>query len=164
VLFPSDFRLIAGGLALALVAVPGPAALAQTADLSVTAQIEANCVLNGGSLSFGLYSATETAATPGQGTFSYQCTNGSNITLSLGPGLNSEGESRAMAAGEGTLLYELYQDAGREQEWSTAGEALIVQDTPSSLETVDVYGSIVPGQESPAGNYSDTVQITLNIN
>ena len=163
-LFPSNFRLIKGGLAFALVAVTGPAALAQTAELSVTAQIEASCVVNAGSLDFGPYTSTDLDPTEGEGSFSYQCTSGSDITLSLGPGQNLQGESRAMASGAARLLYNLYQDVGHDQEWGTDGTAFIVENTPSTLETVDVYGLIEPGQEAPAGSYSDSVTITLNIN
>jgi len=164
VLFPSNFRLIKGGLAFALVAVTGPAALAQTAELSVTAQIEASCVVNAGSLDFGPYTSTDLDPTEGEGSFSYQCTSGSDITLSLGPGQNPQGEGRAMASGAARLRYNLYQDVGHDQEWATDGAAVIVEDTPSTLQTVDVYGLIEAGQESPAGSYSDSVTITLNIN
>ena len=162
-LFPSNFRLIKGGLAFALVAVTGPAALAQTADLTVTAEIAASCVVNGGSLDFGPYTATETEPTEGQGTFSYQCTNGTNISLELGPGQNAQGESRAMASGAARLLYELYRDPGHGQEWGMGDAALPVVNTPSTQQTVEVYGLIAAGQASPAGSYSDTVLITLNI-
>ena len=162
-LFPSNLRLIKGGLAFGLVAVTGPAALAQTADLSVTAEIQASCVLNGGSLNFGTYTATAGSATPGQGSFSYQCTNGTSITLSLGPGDNEEEGSRAMASGAERLLYELYQDPSRQQAWRTDGDALSVESTSAALETVQVYGLIPQGQDAPAGSYSDVVQITLNL-
>ena len=69
-----------------------------------------------------------------------------------------------MAGGGGTLLYNLYQDVGHDQEWGTGGAAVVVENTPSTLETVDVYGLIAAGQEAPAGSYSDSVTITLNIN
>ena len=163
-LFPSNFRLIVGGLALLLVAGTGPAALAQeNAILNVTAEVQASCVLNGGSLNFGTYTATDGSDTPGQGSFSYQCTNGTSITLSLGPGDNEAEGSRAMAAGAERLLYELYQDPTRQQEWGTDGAALSVGSTSAALETVQVYGLIPQGQDAPAGNYNDVVQITLNL-
>jgi spore coat protein U-like protein len=69
-----------------------------------------------------------------------------------------------MASGAARLRYNLYQDVGHDQEWATDGAAVIVEDTPSTLQTVDVYGLIEAGQESPAGSYSDSVTITLNIN
>jgi spore coat protein U-like protein len=156
----SYLRLMAGASVLLVAAALASAALGQTADLSVTAEIQATCTLDGGSLNFGNYSGS---ATEGQGSFSYECTGGSNITLSLGPGQNPEGAGRAMADGAERLLYELYQDAARQQEWGEDGDALSIQTTSADEETVQVYGLIPPDQDAPAGSYSDTVQITLNI-
>jgi spore coat protein U-like protein len=164
VLFPSNFRLIKGGLALALVAVTGPAALAQTADLTVTAEIQASCVLNGGSLDFGPYTATEETDTEGEGSFTYQCTGGTGITLSLGPGQNGDGGIRQMASGDARLQYELFQNPARSTVWGEDGAALVVESTSTSATPVPVYGLIQAGQDSAAGSYSDTVLITLNIN
>lgn len=163
-LFPSNFRLIKGGLAFALVAVTGPAALAQTADLTVTAEIVANCVLNGGSLNFGTYTSSATADTEGQGSFTYQCTNGTEITLSLGPGANGDGSIRQMASGDQRLTYELFQDAARQTVWGQEGDAFVVPSTSSASTPVPVYGLIAAGQASGAGSYSDTVLITLTLN
>jgi spore coat protein U-like protein len=166
VLFPSNFRLIKGGVAFALVAVTGPAALAQNpapAELTVTAQIVENCVLNGGSLNFGTYSSSAVDDTPGEGTFTYQCTGGTEITLSLGPGTGGGDGVRQMASGEERLTYELFQDPSHSTVWGEDGDALTVPSTSSSSTPVPVYGLIDAGQESGAGTYSDTVQITLNI-
>jgi spore coat protein U-like protein len=160
VLLASYLRLMAGASVLLVAAAIASAVLAQTADLSVTAQVQATCVLNGGSLDFGNYSGSDT---PGQGSFSYECTSGSDITLSLGPGENEEQGSRAMAAGEGRLLYELYRDSSRSQAWGMGGDALIVESTSADQEPVTVYGLIPEGQDAPAGSYSDIVQITLSI-
>jgi spore coat protein U-like protein len=68
-----------------------------------------------------------------------------------------------MADGAERLLYELYQDVGRQQEWGAVGDAVSIQSTSADEETVQVYGLIPQGQSAPAGSYSDVVQITLNI-
>jgi spore coat protein U-like protein len=166
VLLPSDFRSIAGGLTLIVASTAGAPALAQqdTANLNVTAQIQASCVVNGGSLNFGLYNSEE--AKEGQGTFSYECAQGTNITLKLGAGQNPVSGSRAMkSGGGGTLRYQLFKDASHQDVWSdTETGGLTVQDTSDQEEVVQVYGLIEGGQGSPAGTYSDVVQITLNIN
>jgi spore coat protein U-like protein len=148
---------------LLVAAAIGSAALGQeTANLNVTAEVQAACDVFAGTLSFGSYTAT--ADKEADGSFSYQCTPGTEITLSLGPGLNSEGETRAMADGVERLQYELYQDANRSEEWGADGNALIATSATASETTVPVYGLIPQGQSAPAGNYSDTVQITLSIN
>jgi spore coat protein U-like protein len=151
---------MAGASVLLVAAAIGSAALGQTADLSVTAEIQATCTLDGGSLNFGTYSGS---ATEGQGSFIYECTSGSSITLSLGPGQNQEGAVRAMADGAERLLYELYQDAARQQEWGEDVDAVSVVVPSGAAQTVQVYGLIPPDQDAPAGNYNDVVQITLNV-
>jgi spore coat protein U-like protein len=168
VLLSSNLRLIAGGLTLVVSAVTGVPALAQqeTANLNVTAQILASCVVNGGSLDFGLYAPGAETGKEGEGSFSYVCTEGTNISLNLGAGQNAEGDSRAMAlaGGGGTLTYQLYKDAGHSDAWGLGTGGKDVPETSAEQTTVDVYGLIGPGQDSPAGSYSDVVQITLNIN
>ena len=165
-LLPTDFRLIAGGLTLIVASATGAPALAQqdTANLNVTAQIQASCVVNGGSLNFGVYNSDE--AKEGQGTFSYECPQGTNITLKLGAGQHPVGGSRAMASGgSGTLRYQLFKDSSRQDVWNdTESGGLTVPDTSDQEEVVQVYGLIASGQDLPAGTYSDVVQITLNIN
>jgi spore coat protein U-like protein len=128
----------------------------------VSAQVQASCNVIGGDLDFGLYTGD---AKPGQGSFSYQCTDGTNITLSLGPGQHAQqGGSRAMTGGGGTLRYQLYKDSARQQVWREGPEeGLDVDDTPSSQEDVPVYGLIEADQDVPAGSYNDIVLITLNI-
>jgi spore coat protein U-like protein len=159
--FSYHFRFVAGALTL-LPLVAAPAALAQTADLNVTAQVDAACDVFAGSLNFGTYTAA--AAKEANGNFSYQCTAGTEITLSLGPGNNPQEGSRAMAAGENRLRYQLYRDPTRQEVWGTDVEGLVLEAPSSSEQGVTVYGLIEAGQDVPAGSYSDVVQITLSIN
>ena len=163
-LFPSNFRFLTGGLALLLVAATGPAALAQTANLSVTAEVAASCEVVGGSLNFDPYTSTDEST--GQATFSYTCTNGTDITVTLGDGQNPQGGSRAMLrdGGGGTLTYGLYKDSNHTDAWGLGTNGITVAETSAEQQTVDVYGLIVAGLTPPAGTYNDVVQITLNIN
>jgi spore coat protein U-like protein len=163
VLFPSDSRFLVGGLALALVALPGSAALAQdTATLNVSATVAAECELSGGSLNFGTYSAGE--ASEADTDFSYTCSEGADITVTLDGGGHEQQGSRAMSGDGGTLTYELYQDAGLSDPWGIGTDGLEVDDTVGGQTSVPVYGRIPSGQQVPPGEYSDTVQITLNVN
>jgi spore coat protein U-like protein len=160
--FSPRLRSIAGALGLTPAIAAGAAAAADTANLSVTAQVEASCDVFAGSLNFGTYTAT--AAKQANGSFSYECTSGTSITLSLGQGNNPEGGSRAMAAGQNRLRYQLYRDSNRQQVWGMDEDGLALQVPSSSQQSVTVYGLIPAGQDAPPGNYSDTVQITLSIN
>jgi spore coat protein U-like protein len=156
------FHLVATVMAL-LPLVASPAALAQTANLNVSAEVAASCEVFAGSLNFGTYTAAADKAA--DGSFSYECASGTDITLSLGPGNNLQGDGRrAMAAGDDRLLYQLYRDSARQQVWGTDGDAMVLQAPSSTQENVTVYGLIQAGQDTPAGSYTDVVQITLSIN
>jgi spore coat protein U-like protein len=160
VLSSSNFGLVAGGLGLVLVAVSGNAALAQqTQNLTVTAQVQASCVLNGGTLPFGVYTGQENDAT---GQFSCQCTGGTDINLTLGLGQNPQGAQRAMVVDGGgdTLAYELYSDSNRQTVWDDS-VGVDINGVSAAQEFAQVYGRILAGEDAPAGNYSDTVLITL---
>ena len=157
------FILVAAALTLLPLIAAAPAALAQTANLNVTAQVDAMCEVFTGSLNFGTY--TSAADKEGEGEFSYKCASGTNITLSLGPGNHAQdGGVRAMAAGAERLRYQLYRDPNHQEVWGTDGDALALQAPSSSEESVTVYGFIEAGQDAPAGSYSDVVQITLTVN
>ena len=71
------YHFILMAAALALLPLAGPA-LAQTANLNVTAQVDAMCEVFTGSLNFGTY--TSAADKEGEGEFSYKCASGTNIT------------------------------------------------------------------------------------
>jgi spore coat protein U-like protein len=155
----SNLRLFVGASALALIAATSHTALAQTANLNVTATVDASCTLNGGSLPFGAYTGDQNDAT---GEFTYQCTPGTSITLSLDQGVN--GERTMVESGGGSLPYELYSDSSRTTVWGVDTSGLDVPPTSAEVETAQVFGRIEAGEQAPAGDYSDTVQITLVIN
>jgi spore coat protein U-like protein len=155
----SNLRLFVGASALALIAATSHTALAQTANLNVTATVDASCTLNGGSLPFGIYTGDEKDAT---GEFTYECTPGTNITLSLNQGVN--GDRTMVADGGGSLPYELYSDSNRTSVWGVDPAGVNPPLTSAEVETAQVFGRIEAGEQAPAGSYSDTVQITLVIN
>ncbi len=164
----SNLRLIVGAVALLLVATTGHVVLAQeTADLNVTASIVAECTLSGNTLDLGNYDAADSNGAEGSANISYQCTNGTNITVGLGGGGQQQGAGgrRAMLrqGGGGTLLYDLYTDTGYGTVWGTGSDAVPINGTSAAEETVQVFGLIDPDQPELAGSYTDVVQITLNI-
>jgi spore coat protein U-like protein len=138
-------------------------ALGQTANLEVMATVEASCTMHGASLIFGTYRSEETETA--QATIVYDCPADLSISLMLSAGQHPQGGGRAMVRdGGGELLsYGLYQDPARSQDWGDQGEARIVNPTIDGDANVEVYGQIEAGQSVPAGNYRDTVLITLVI-
>jgi spore coat protein U-like protein len=163
VFLPFNFRSIGGGLALLLIAA-SPAALAQNATLNVSATVDASCDVNGGTLEFGSYNAASEAT--GEATFTYSCTGGPDITVTLGSGQSPQDGNRAMvrAGGGDTLSYQLFKNAARDEPWGLGSDGIDVSVASTDVVAVDVYGLIAAGQNVPAGDYSDSVQITLTIN
>lgn len=163
-LLSSDLRLLLATFGLVLIAATGRAALAdETANLQVTAQVDASCTLTGGTLAFGTYTATAIEPTESDADIGYSCAPGTNIILSLDAGGQAQGENRGMAGpGGATLAYQLYKDDARSQVWGIGpANGVTISGTPGTPQTVPVYGAIGPGQQTAAGAYTDTVLITL---
>jgi spore coat protein U-like protein len=164
--FASDSRFLAGGLALAFVALPGSAALAQdTETLTVSATVDATCELEGGSLDFGTYTSAG-GVKEATGSFSYTCSPGASIALTLDGGSHlQDGNTRAMTGGGGGFLeYQLFTDPARTDEWEISTVGLQVSETTGGSTDVQVYGRIPANQQVSPGDYSDNVTITLNVN
>jgi spore coat protein U-like protein len=158
----SNLRLIIGPSAVVLVAaaIGRPAVADETANLTVTAQVQASCDLTGGELPFGVYTGDENDADVD---ITYTCTPGTNIIVSLGPGEQLQGSVRTMIGDNGgSLEYGLYQDSSRSIPWGEGPDAQSFADASGGAQTAKVYGRIPAGQGGQAaGSYNDTVLITL---
>lgn len=160
-----DMRLILAAFGFVLMAAISQAALGQTANLEVSATVDASCTLTGATLAFGTYTATASGPTESNADISYNCTPGMNITLSLDGGGGGDVQNRAMAGPAGASLpYQLYKDDSGAAVWGVgATDGLTVPDTPGGQQSVTVYGQIPAGQQAAAGAYADTVLITLAV-
>jgi spore coat protein U-like protein len=110
-------------------------------------------------------------STPATLTMPITITLPSGITgkITLGQGQNSATGStdgqplRRMTDGTNFLSYELYQDAGRTQIWgNTDGTSSSVTGTGSASNT-NLYIKIPAGQNVPAGNYQDVVELKVTL-
>ncbi len=148
-----------------------------TASLSVTANVNAKCMLgNTTPVAFGTYDpVVANASTPldANGSFTVQCTKGSTGTLTLNNGLynsNASGTTRAMkASGSSTYLnYDLYTSNTYATVWNaTTNTVSYGPAANSSPYTETVYGQIPSvATNSANGNvtadsYADTVTVTV---
>lgn len=142
----------------------GRAATATTA-FPVTATVVKACQVNASPLAFGNYDPTSAAALNGTTTLTVLCTVGSSFTVGLNAGTATGATvaTRKMSNGGNTLSYALYQDAGRGDNWgNTPGtdtpDAITAATTPTNMT---VYGQVPAGQNVPAGDYSDTITVTV---
>lgn len=144
------------------------AALAATSETTfeVTAKVNDSCRVAATNLVFGIYDPNE-GNLDGSSIITATCTKGTTYNIGLDAGLNASNAtapwSRAMAADGEYLSYELYSNADRSTVWGDT----IDTDTVEVLESVggdeahSVYGRIPAAQYVPAGNYVDTINVTI---
>ncbi len=138
----------------------------QTAQttFTVSATVNAVCVVTATDLAFGAY--TSSTGTPLLGTTLLQATcspNSSyNIGLNEGTSPGATVNQRKMVSGANNLNYQLYSDAQRSTIWGNTTGTDTVTGVGTGL-AVDhtVYGSVPAKQVVPAGNYSDTITVRV---
>lgn len=146
-------------------------AASTTSNITVQANVVANCTISAGSISFGDYDPAGTNATnnlDAQGQFTVRCTRGTAARIDLGLGSNASGSTRRMANAGEYLTYELYRDSTRSAVWGILANGLNPY-APSATapnagnQTVTVYGRVPAGQEGmSSGIYQDTVVAEIN--
>ncbi len=118
-------------------------------------------------VAFGTYNVFSATPTDGVGSLTYQCSALQaldSITINLSTGSSGTYTARTMKLGASTLSYNLYMDASRMTVWGdkTGGSSnygpVILNILPTTLQ---IYGRIPALQNAKAGDYQDTVVITL---
>jgi spore coat protein U-like protein len=145
-----------------------------TSDLTVSAEIQANCTISTLPVTFGLYDPIVTNATSGVnknstgGSVTTLCTLGSSPKITLGEGVQPIGSVpaapvRQLASSANRLGYFLYQDSGFTTVWgNTSGTGVAPTTSDGTTPVVTpVYGQITKGQNMPVGTYADTVVATV---
>jgi spore coat protein U-like protein len=165
--------------AAALLAVAARAAtqIPTSPSFTISANVSAGCLVAGspsqtsgvgfGLLNFGTHSALATgsasaALTAGSGSMAQvQCTPGANVIVTLDGGQHAVGSQRRMKYGSNSYLpYSLYTSAS--QSTSLVPGVGVSVDASSAI-TLPVYGvATLPGGGLPAGQYTDTVQVTFS--
>jgi spore coat protein U-like protein len=151
-----------------------------TASLTISATVVGNCTAispNPGSITFGnydpfTYPSGQKLADGTPATFSTNCTNGDNISWTVGIGGNcgkgSVTADRAMTDGASHYLsYELWQNSSDTTAWAygaSCGTPTAVSQTGggTTANSINVYGTIPGGQNVNVGSYSDSLIVTVN--
>jgi len=147
------------------------AAQAETAtdNLVVSANVIESCVVSAEPLRFVDVNPLDTAPAVAQADITVTCTDGTDYTIGLNEGAGDGGTTseRQLTTGAGedatTLAYALYSNPGRDINWGNDEDEDTVGDDGDGGEQVHtVYGEITGSLASAvAGNYQDTVQITV---
>jgi spore coat protein U-like protein len=164
-------RLLLGAAAVLGLSLGTQSAIAQDGQIQVFALVQADCsvVAGNAALDFDTYDSSDSGPTLANTTFSVTCTSATDVTVSLDEGSNADGTTRRMSSngGGGPLLtYELWQDPARQIKFGDdsglgTSKSIPVEVGPGT--EVPVFGSIVPGQQVPAGSYQDVVNIILTV-
>lgn len=164
-------RLI--GACLSLLVVVTCRADVKTATVTVNATLVKSCVAgitSGGNTSFGtlnfgmvyfLNTAVPVTGQQNAGALQVNCNNGTSYTVLLSGGQSGNTAARYMQNTAGAKVsYNLYTNAAHTLIWdNVTGVSMTATGQTTWLP---VYG-LVPAQATPAaGNYSDTVQVTVN--
>src|SRR5215472_9697629 len=127
----------------------------------------AACSLTSTTILFGSYDIFNSAPLDTLGQIIFRCGNSDhNISISLDKGGAATFDPRRMLNGASTLNYNLYLDAARTTIWGdgTGGTQNFFVGNPANNQDVSIplYGRIPAGQSTRAGNYSNTLTVTIN--
>lgn len=140
-----------------------------TANLPVTATLQATCSASAAALAFGAYTPGAGART-GNTTVSVRCTKNTAYTVALNAGTTTGGSlvQRLMASGANTLQYNLYTTAAFASVFGDGtGGTLTAAGTGAGVatpNTLTVFGNLpdsATNQAAVPGNYSDTILVTV---
>lgn len=147
-----------------MLAVAAPAYAGSDTDaFTVSATVLDSCSVSANDLDFGNYDPVAGAPLDAATTVVVTCTNGTGYDVALDAGLGAGATiaTRRMTAGAETLDYSLYTDAGRTDLWGEAGGDLVSGVGNGAAQTLNVYGRVPINQPAPAGDYEDTITVTV---
>jgi spore coat protein U-like protein len=139
-----------------------------TQQFTVQTTVIAECVVNTFGINFGAYDplgANASSPRTASAVLNVYCTKGAVGTVSLDTGTNFSGSLRRMKNASGAFMnYNIYKDGAYATVWDTTN---VNSATSTSRYTplaggFTAYGSIPANQDVAIGNYSDTVQATVN--
>lgn len=119
-------------------------------------------------VSFGSYDIFSGSPLDSTGSVTYSCSNveqTDSVIIQLSKGSSSSYFPRSLVQGPYQLDYNFYLDAARSSTWGDGGSGTsqygpVIPAEGANTE-VTIYGRIPAGQNAHAGDYSDTVIVTL---
>lgn len=158
-------------LAAGAVTLAGPAlADSHTGTMTVQAEVQNECSVNSPTLDFGILDIS--GDNDESADILVTCTQGASYDINLDDGENEgeTGDRRMTDDGTNHIVYTLYDDAARTNaiDLSGTGGNFVSEATGTGDEqTHTVYGRVDGTQINqngvPAGNYSDSVAITVDL-
>ncbi len=163
------FIVLSSAVALLCAGGTAEATGTATASFALTATVVNACIVSANSLTFPSYVPTSASPTTGSTTLNVTCTLGAPYTVALSNGSGTGADATAGTAGRKMtgsgstqLGYNLYQDSGYTQAWGSSSSYLMSATGTGLQVPVNVYGSIPASQVASAGNYTDTINVTIS--
>jgi spore coat protein U-like protein len=154
---------------------PSAHAASASSSFPVSAAVAAVCSISTANLGFGNYDPIGANAATHldiDGSVTVTCTKGSQVWIDLDAGTHAAsavGTTRAMQSGVADFLnYELFSNAGRTTVWGVGdpgagGNGFAPGPAVNKNSRVfPIHGRVPAAQDSAVGNYTDTVQATVN--
>jgi spore coat protein U-like protein len=158
----SLFVTLVGSAIASCLLVNSSFAATATTTFSVTATVQATCLISANTLGFGTYTGVQISATT---TLQVTCTNTTPYNVGLNPGTATGATvtTRKMTGpASATLNYALYQDSAHTINWGqTVGTDTVSGTGNGSAQTLTVYGLLAAGQFPAPGSYADTITATV---
>jgi spore coat protein U-like protein len=131
-----------------------------------------SCSVSATSVNFGAYSPLSATATQATGTVTVSCEVlgiglPASWTVALSTGSSGSYAVRQLQSGANTLSYNLYTNSARTSVWGDGTNGTSVASgnqflgVGSNMVNYTVYGSVPVAQDLPAGNYTDTLTVTM---
>jgi len=129
-----------------------------------------SCSLSSGGVSYA-YSPSASGNTIVQTSFTITCTRALSdastmaYTVSADNGANAQGTHNRAAFGSSRLSYDLFKDSACGSQWrgpQTITGNLAFGGSTSASATIAIWACITPGQNVPAGTYSDSVTLSMS--
>lgn len=153
-----------GAFVLCAMLASAAPAWADTANdtFEVRARVLATCEIIAQDLDFGDYDPVVAADLEADTALSLTCTNGTEYALSMSVDGLENTAARIMHNGGEQLAYVLFRDPARTMLWGVSdGVDTLNGEGTGEPETISVYGRIPMQQAAPAGDYSDTITVTV---
>lgn len=130
---------------------------------TVTASVPRLCTIaTATELNFGSVSGLLQTNTDQTSLLRMTCTNRAEYQVGLDNGQNASGTTRRMTSGQGFVTYELYRDSQRTLRWGdTLNTDTMTGSGSGSEQNLTVYGRVPAQTAARAGEYSDTVMVTV---
>jgi spore coat protein U-like protein len=141
-----------------------------SASFATTFEVKTNvvgaCTLETTDMDFGAYDTTSETPDDATSTITHTCTNGTVAAIAIsqstvpGSGSNEISPVRQMANGPNNLAYSISTSVGG-AEWGNTKETGSGFTSNGSSTPVNVYGRIAAGLAVTAGNYTDSLTVTV---